>query len=208
MRIAFCGPSGSGKTTLAKAVAEEFKLTMEEWPLPSGDGFESTTRYTARQLTGEPLPYKVDETGQRAEFQRVLLRNKLEWEFAHSKGGFVTDRTHADNLAYSILHDIADTGSCPKFWRDAAGGMSNYDLVIFMPQRDFGGDVDAARKASPVYQKAYCATLSGLLKAPLLVWRTTYASFPRSITSRDQSRDWVFGCIHDRIARRYGYHRV
>lgn len=206
MRIAFCGPSGTGKTTIAKAVAEEFKLPMEEWPVPSGEGFESTTRYTARQLTGEPLPYKVDETDQRAEFQRALLRNKLEWEHSHFRTGFVTDRTHVDNLAYSILHDMDDTGSNAEFWGKVYDGMSNYNLVIVMPIRDLGTADDPARKASHFYQKAYYATLRGLIDYVATNGRShRIVHFPAHITNKYTASDWVIGCIYHDMARQCGY---
>ena len=188
MRIAFCGASGTGKTTLARYLARELGLTMEEWPTPGG-GFESTTRYTARQLTGEPLPYKVDETGQRPYFQRQLLENKLEWEAAHKS--FVTDRTHLDNLAYSIMHDIADTGSCAAFWGRAVAGMANYDVVFFMPIRPIGADSDPARKQSPEYQKAYASVLRGLLGEIQLPKHLMLHAFPKSYVEMRDAEDYV-----------------
>jgi nicotinamide riboside kinase len=96
-RIAFAGASGTGKTALATALAQVFRLPL----CPVG------SRDTAKQM-GFDSPYDVDAAGRRAEFQTALRERKAMWEAANTD--FVTDRTHADNAVYSMLHDC---------WKDA-----------------------------------------------------------------------------------------
>lgn len=167
LRIAFTGASGTGKTTLARMVSEHYGLPMEQWPVPDSPGeYESTTRHVARMLTGDPEPYKVDALGLRGEFQRKLLATKIAWEQDHAETGFVTDRTHFDNLAYGALHDIDDSATDPEFFRLVRDNMYTYDLIIFCPTGRVPFELDAVRKNSVVYHKLIEAMLHGLYAIP------------------------------------------
>ena len=161
LRIAFTGASGTGKTTLAKMVAEAYNLPMEQWPV--GDGtFESTTRRVARDMFGRPEPYLADTFDRRAEFQWNLLNTKLDWEDKHATTGFVTDRTHYDNLAYGIMHDIDGSGTDIDFRQKVASGMEHYDIVIYCPTGRVPTSDDPARKHSAVYHCVTDTILYGL----------------------------------------------
>lgn len=94
LRIAFAGASGTGKSELVKRVNRKLGLTVIESgarPLAAAMGFES--------------PYDVDKVpGKRAEFQQRLLGIKMTEE-NQTMGGFITDRSVLDVLAYYALHD-------------------------------------------------------------------------------------------------------
>lgn len=94
IRVAFAGASGTGKTTLARAVAKHLSVPM----CPVG------SRETAAAM-GFSSPYDVDKAGKREAFQRKLIEDKRAWEAAND--AFVTDRTHSDNYAYTLIHDPA-----------------------------------------------------------------------------------------------------
>ena len=162
MKIAFSGASGTGKTTLARAVAKKLGLPMEEMPTIDGS-FVSTSRAVAFMLTGEYVPYKVDDKpGMRPIFQRTVLDFKQEWEQNHF-GGFVTDRAHFDNLAYTCMHDANNTGSDRDFLRRIVSAQFQYDIVFFCPYDMFCKvGADPARKDSDAYQENFDAVLWGL----------------------------------------------
>lgn len=149
MRIALTGASGTGKTTLAQHISEAHGLPIN----PVG------SRSVSKAM-GFDSPYDVDRAGKRAEFQRRLLIEKLEWESAHES--FVADRTPLDNLAYTIMHDV---NTIDAAMLDAAvHAMRRYDHVVYCPVRVFcnPGD-DPARMTSTTYHKVYDAILRGLM---------------------------------------------
>jgi nicotinamide riboside kinase len=96
-RIAFAGASGTGKTTLAKRVAAQLDSSSR----PPYAFCPVGSRDTAKEM-GFDSPYDVDAAGKRAEFQRLLFERKHRWE--NERFEFVTDRTHSDNAAYSMIH--------------------------------------------------------------------------------------------------------
>jgi hypothetical protein len=152
LRVALSGASGTGKTTLARFVAEAYGLPVN----PVG------SRSVAKAM-GFGNPYDVDVAGRRAEFQRRLLTEKLEWEAAHEGSGFVTDRTCLDNLVYTILHDVHSVDG--KALDDVHVGMSRYTHVLFCPMDSFFKlDGDQARVASPTYHRVFEEVLYGLLE--------------------------------------------
>lgn len=93
IRLAFSGAAGTGKTTLAELVSEKTGLPI----CPVG------SRTVCRAM-GYDNPYDVDAKGGRLAFQIELMKRKAEWEQAHHDTGFITDRSHFDNLAYTVLH--------------------------------------------------------------------------------------------------------
>lgn len=149
MKIAFAGASGTGKTTQLKLLAERYNLPTN----PVG------SRSVALDM-GFQSPYDVDAAGMRPEFQRRLLKSKIAWELNHDR--FITDRTTADNLAYTILH--ADPHSWIRYAEEAIDHLKWYNLVFFFPLESFycHGD-DTARVADLEYHRVYEKVLSQLL---------------------------------------------
>lgn len=123
MRIAFCGASGTGKTTIAKVVSQRLNLPLN----PVG------SRSVASEM-GYESPYDVDAFGRRSEFQHKLFKFKKEWEYKNKS--FVTDRTHIDNLAYSIVHDCVGTVT-PEFIEDVLRNSLNYTHIFLFPVSSF-----------------------------------------------------------------------
>lgn len=150
LRVALCGVSGSGKTTLMKKIAERYGLEV----CPVG------SRQVAAAM-GFENPYDTDKAGLREEFQRRLFIEKWRWESDHDT--FVSDRTHFDNLAYSMLH-------CPAAVTEAhfdafKAAMGRYTHVFYLPRAAFQrlGD-DPHRVQSTTYHEAHDLLLEGLLQ--------------------------------------------
>lgn len=151
-RIAFAGASGTGKTTRAKAVAEALGLPI----CPIG------SRSVAEAM-GFASPYDVDAAGQRDAFQARLLSEKQQWEQEHAATGFVTDRTHYDNLAYTAMH-------CPDVLSaalldDVIAFSSLYTSIVFCPMKVFWSlGEDSARVPRQGYHQMYEILVEGLLR--------------------------------------------
>lgn len=166
MRLAFCGASGTGKSTIVTAVAGRLAL-----PICSVG-----SREVAKDM-GFDNPYDVDAAGKRGEFQTRLLGAKIAWEEGHSRDGFVTDRTHLDNLAYTQMHS-PETAENGPFRSLAIGAMARYTHLVFCPIDAFH---DIARDPSRVddihYHHAYECRLTVLLARYVLdtpiLWLTT-----------------------------------
>lgn len=123
LRIAFCGASGTGKSTLARSVSDALAL-----PLCNVGSREVSA------AMGFSSPYDVDRAGKRREFQLELLTQKTKWELSHSRIGFVTDRTHADNLAYTAIHSPEIV---PDMLEDARMASERYTHVFLCPLSAF-----------------------------------------------------------------------
>ncbi len=152
LRIGFAGASGTGKTWLARKLAAEHGLPL----CPVG------SRQVAEQM-GFANPYDVDRVpGARAAFQARLLTSKVEWERAHHSGGFVTDRTPADNLTYAALHCVGAIDYVMLHLTRAH--FQTYTHVIVCRWDAFHqlGD-DPARVLDPTYHRIYESCLLGLI---------------------------------------------
>lgn len=165
MKIALCGASGTGKTTLGRKIAAELGAVFDERDNPNGDGTKiSLTRALAYEYTGIADPYLVDKHGMRTQFQKEGIERKKQWELDNSTTGFVTDRSHLDWCAYSVLHDINETGSDPDFRDRCYRYTAEYDVLVFCTMSRFfnlGGDL--ARKSSVLYQETYESVLLNLV---------------------------------------------
>lgn len=150
MRIAFAGASGTGKTYLATRLSAELGLELN----PVG------SRQVARQM-GFDSPYDCDGAGKRAEFQRALLTAKTAWE--QDRLRFCTDRTTIDNLAYTVLHDVACVDAA--MLQQVQQHLHRYTHIIVCTRATFHrlGD-DPARVADPTYHELYETCLLGLLE--------------------------------------------
>jgi predicted ATPase len=150
MRLALSGPSGTGKTTLAIALAERLRLPL----CPVG------ARSVAADM-GFSSPYDVDKAGLRKEFMRVLTQQKGAWEAAHDS--FVTDRTHYDNLAYTLMENPLDIDRSILETVKLAG--SRYDHLVVCPLSVFQKlGTDVSRRHDAEYHAKYQSVLWSLIE--------------------------------------------
>jgi len=169
LRVAMAGSSGVGKTTLAKFISETYDVPCN----PVG------SRSVAAQMGFDVSPYDVDKAGRRAEFQARLLQEKVAWE--QTQDSFVTDRTTADNLTYTALHDVHSITSATL--ERASMGLARY-THIFLCEMDsfFDPGSDSARVKDKSYHLVFEACLKGVLMAhtgasrPPLVFRVVRGS--------------------------------
>lgn len=151
-RISFAGASGTGKTTLASWLAQELGLPL----CPVG------SRSVSKAM-GFSSPYDVDAAGQRGAFQRRLQAEKEAWEKEHEASGFVTDRTHLDQLAYVSLHDIGTVDAA--LWRAHINACARYTHIFYCPVATFCQPAgDPARIQDLTYHRVYDTLLKGLLQ--------------------------------------------
>jgi hypothetical protein len=155
MKIAFAGASGTGKTTLMNLFVE----TADDLGFPL-EVCNVGSREVIKEL-GLENPYDVDLLGKRKEFQHLLFEKKKQWEDSHKD--FITDRTHLDNLVYSIMHDCLGTVSY-DFMKSCIDQCGKYDLIVFCKMERFHhlGE-DPLRVKDVGYHKVYETILSGLL---------------------------------------------
>jgi hypothetical protein len=112
---------------------------------------------------GFDSPYDVDAAGKRDEFQRELLTQKIDWECSHLSKGFVTDRTHLDNLTYTALHSSKHAQD-EDFLEDIRTGMQLYSHIVFCPMLAvFNVGSDPARVSDREYHERYEAYLNRIL---------------------------------------------
>lgn len=154
IRLAFAGASGTGKSTIAKTIATMYELPM----CPIG------SREVSKAM-GFDSPYDVDQAGRRRDFQKRLNAEKSIWENG-VRGGFVTDRTHLDNLAYTAIHDDGLANDA-DFVESIVSSMQIYTHVVFCPVRSFCNLAgDPARVAGMAYHHRYEEILWKLLLDP------------------------------------------
>lgn len=151
IRLAFCGASGTGKSTLAMSLSERLHLPI----CPVG------SREVSKEM-GFASPYDVDAAGQRIEFQHRLLRLKGAWELDSKASGFITDRTHLDNVTYTTMH--AAEGLVGPFMESMMQLMELYTHIVFCPMSAVHkvGD-DPQRIADDEYHERYETILTRLL---------------------------------------------
>lgn len=142
LRIAFTGASGTGKTTTALLLSSDIGLPIN----PVG------SRSVAASMNLSS-PYDADAFGLRAEFQKKLFLDKTNWEKENES--FITDRTHLDNLVYSIMHDCVKTVGV-EYIEQTVLLTKQYTHIVFFPLDVFiKTDSDTARLNNIEYQKTY-----------------------------------------------------
>jgi predicted ATPase len=151
LRVAFAGASGTGKTTLAEFVAKTCGIPLN----PVG------SRSVAKNM-GYDSPYDVDAAGKRGIFQHRLLVEKVAWERAHES--FVTDRTVADNLVYTALHDVKCIDE--EYLETVRTHFSHYTHVFFCKMSSFFHlGSDPIRVKERAYHEVFEKCLMGVLPA-------------------------------------------
>ncbi len=120
IRLAFCGASGTGKSTLASLVSARIGLPI----CPVG------SREVSKAM-GFASPYDVDAAGKRVEFQHELLKQKYAWERSHADG-YVSDRTHFDNLTYTTMHAPGPAAD-PHFIEAVVAAASYHTHIVLCP---------------------------------------------------------------------------
>jgi len=128
MRLTICGAHGVGKTTLAKALSERLGLPL----IPE----------VARDLQAEGFPILSETDLPTLETQFAIFGKMLYLEQLYARrGGFVSDRSLLDNVAYFRLVESADWVWDPlvSFAREYA--KHSYDLIVYVPiEFDLKGD--------------------------------------------------------------------
>lgn len=181
LRIAFAGASGTGKTTLAARLANALRLPLNSVGSRStarSMGFASPydvdhadadvyhqvldtdptdVAFAAQQAR---VRWKLESRTMRADFQRRLQHDKMEWE--RTQASFVTDRSSVDDLVYALLH-------CPEvvtkdFMRRALDGHERYTHIFLCHTRHFHhvGD-DPARVRDLDYHLRFELVLFGTI---------------------------------------------
>ncbi len=146
MKLAFTGASGTGKTTIAEKLSSILEVPVN----PVG------SRYITKKMNLSS-PYDVDAFGLRKEFQHRLLTEKSYWELdkASENQSYITDRTHLDNLIYSIMHGCVQTVD-KQYIENAVKFTEFYTHIVFFPLDVFiKTDDDSARMNNIEYQKTY-----------------------------------------------------
>jgi predicted ATPase len=168
MRVAVSGASGTGKSTLAEWISKTYGIPIN----PVGSRSVS-------QAMGFVTPYDVDKAGKRAEFQKRLVTEKVEWEAKHES--FVTDRTTFDNLAYTALHDVHSVDDA--LMSAAIDGMQRYTNIFLCPVSGFWDPgTDPARVKARVYHELFEALTFGLIRQRFQLW--TYALKCTKVSAR------------------------
>jgi predicted ATPase len=183
LRVAFAGASGTGKTSLARYVADTYQIAMN----PIG------SRQVAAAM-GFASPYDVDKAGKRAEFQRRLLEEKYTWE--KQNDAFVTDRTVADNLTYTALHDVYSIDEQTTDW--VARGLAHYTHVFFCTMSSFFNlGNDPMRVQTRAYHEVFERCLMGILQ-PGLSRDARYYWFLPGFDTLEKRQDFVKDAIGPR----------
>lgn len=165
IRLGFCGASGTGKTTLATAMSERLGSLI----CPVGSRSVSASM-------GFTSPYDVDAAGRRREFQMRLLSEKRAWEREHEE--FVTDRTHLDNLAYTLEHAPFTLAVDDDFQAQIDFAMKRYTHIVFCPMSAvFNTGEDPQRMESREYHKRYedrlRAVAGSFIRMAPILWLTS-----------------------------------
>ncbi len=169
-RIAFAGASGTGKTTLARYVSAQLGLPLA--PSAARDAAAEmglNSPYDADRLDAEAKEFehlKPKAMSRRQELQRLIVHKRIAWQQEHADGGFVSDRSSYDDLAYTLIHcgePLYAECLTPVFNQDQIL-RPTYTTVVFCPMASFFHlGVDPARNPDLSYHREFERLLLTLL---------------------------------------------
>lgn len=180
-RICFTGPSGSGKSTLARFVGEQSHLQYFE-----GSAGLTLSEYDANYLKAafgyipsghaNVIRLSNDIPAFGRAFQQKVLNARINkfLTITQEQGGFVTERSPLDNLAYywtQCLHNSTD-GEAKRFVEECVLGLrqtvSHLILVKTCNPEKEGIENNGSRIANLQYQKYISNVFSYLLEEYLI----------------------------------------
>lgn len=168
-RIAFAGASGTGKTTLARYVADRLALPLAPSAARQAAaemGLNSPYDADRLDLDAERFPHmKPAATTRRQELQKLIVHKRIAWQ-QQNAGGFVSDRTSYDDLAYTLIHcgePLYAECLTPVFNQDQILAPT-YTTIVFCPIASFFSlGTDPARNPDLSYHREFERLLLELL---------------------------------------------
>lgn len=177
-RVALSGSAGTGKTTLGRALASALDVPY----VPEG--------MRDRLEAGLQL-HTLGRDGLRA-LVRELWHEQQAREAAavRAHGGFVSDRSPVDYAAFWLTYRFTeDPAATAAFFAETLGAVDRYDRIICLPWGVVPLHADGVRTSDPWVQRAFQATVEGLLTRE--VPEARLALLPTVVEGVDARVAWV-----------------
>lgn len=200
MSIGLAGSHRVGKTTLCEAIERDANIEF----------LRTSTGPVIRNIGYDPAQDYPPE--QRMEIQWEILRHYQELYAGNPNGEFVTDRTPADLLAYT-LDSIGkeDVGielsrSITKYADECMNTINRHFSVIVVVQPGIPlGDVKQTDKAPslPIYMEKINALIKGVLMESAI--KTPIYRLGRGVLDLDTRVDYVMACHENSLMKMLKY---
>lgn len=177
-RIALSGSAGTGKTTLGRALAAALDVPY----VPEG--------MRARLEGGLDL-HALGPEGLRALVRELWAEQQArEAAAVASHGGFVADRSPVDYAAFWLTYRFSDDPAATRaFFAETLGAVERYDRIVCLPWGVLPLQADGVRTPNPWVQRAFQATVEGLLTRE--VPEARLALLPTAVGSVSARVAWV-----------------
>lgn len=156
MRIGFTGTGGTGKTTVLRLISDRLEQAHGIGALPS------VTRSVFERFGLTESDQESMDPFQRLELQLAIMdaRRKAESE----AGGFVSDRTLADSVAYMLVrcYQSMDAEMLESVLDELSQNLASYDLIVYFPI-EFVPEPDGVRQDGEAYRYLHDSVLKRLL---------------------------------------------